>query len=367
MTRANARTRVSLPLAACVLAGSVATAQPPAAPSPAPAPEPQAAAASEATLPTQVFSGLMFGDYYYIAQNHRESIEQQNGFWLRRIFFTFDHTFSRTVTGRFRLEMNSPGDFTSRSNLTPYVKDAYIRVTRGRHAVTLGIQPTPTYEVVDALWGYRPVEKSVGDFQGFETTRDFGVSLSGPLTADRRASYTVQFGNGSNVGGEADQSKSVRGSVVYRARSGYVLEGYADFQDKAGEAYYATWKALAGRQATSYRVGAEFYQQGRRNAAGTATDYIEALSVFGAAKVGSVWLFGRVDRMFDVNLAGEKVTWVPFSDKAKSTYLLGGADFTVQKVLHLMPNVSFIRYDEPELGDRPTNDVQARLTFYFRW
>jgi hypothetical protein len=336
-------------------------------PAPAPAVPAQPAEAAAPAAPTQVFSGLMFGDYYYIAQNHRASIEKQHGFWMRRVFFTFDHGFSKSVTARVRLEMNSPGDFTSRSTLTPYVKDAYIRMARGRHSLTLGIQPTPTYEVVDALWGYRPVEKSLGDLQGFEATRDFGVGLAGPLTRDGRVSYVVQYGNGSNVGGEADQSKSVRGSVVFRARSGYLVEGYADYQDKPGEGDYFTWKALAGRSTATYRIGAEFYQQGRRNAAGTATENLEALSVFGALKLDELWVFGRVDRMFDPNLAGEKITWVPFSDEAKSTYLLGGVDLTVQNVLHVMPNVSFIRYDEPEQGARPDSDVQARLTFYFRW
>ena len=63
--------------------------------------------------PSWRISGLMFGDYYWFAADHRDVLEEQNGFWLRRIFLTYDQKFSEAFSTRVRLEMNSPGPTTT--------------------------------------------------------------------------------------------------------------------------------------------------------------------------------------------------------------------------------------------------------------
>ncbi len=90
--------------------------QPAPAPPPAPAPAP-AAKADEA--PAFKISGLAFGDYYYVAANHRDELVDQNGFWFRRIYLTYDHTLTKAFSLRVRLEMNSKGDFESSGVNTP--------------------------------------------------------------------------------------------------------------------------------------------------------------------------------------------------------------------------------------------------------
>jgi len=77
--------------------------------------------------PPYRFSGLMFGDFYYFSQDHDSTWENQQGFWFRRLYFTFDYTFTPNVSTRFRLEANSNGKLAGGS-LTPYVKDAYLRL-----------------------------------------------------------------------------------------------------------------------------------------------------------------------------------------------------------------------------------------------
>src|SRR5678815_3452026 len=73
-----------------------------------PDPPPPAAAA-----PPWRISGLVFGDYYYFAESPQAAFEKQHGLWLRRGYFTYDHTFSPAVTTRFRLEVNSNGRLVS--------------------------------------------------------------------------------------------------------------------------------------------------------------------------------------------------------------------------------------------------------------
>ena len=181
------------------------------APPPAPPPSPKA---EEAPAPAFKISGLVFGDYYDVAENHRDDLEGQNGFWIRRLYFTYDHTLSKALSLRVRLEANSKGDFKSTGVNTPYVKDAWLKWTFGAHALTVGLAPTPNIDFVDAFQGYRSVEKSPLDLYRWDSSRDLGLVLQGGLGKDRRTRYSVQFGDGSGTGSETDASKSVRGQLV---------------------------------------------------------------------------------------------------------------------------------------------------------
>ena len=108
------------------------------------------------------FSGLMFGDYYAVLSNHVPTFKNQNGFWFRRIYFTYDKPLSPAFTTRFRLEVNSAGDFGVTSvRMTPFVKDAYLKWTRTRHNIIFGLSPSPIFEISDRIWGFRSIEKSL--------------------------------------------------------------------------------------------------------------------------------------------------------------------------------------------------------------
>jgi hypothetical protein len=57
--------------------------------------------------PSGKFSGLMFGDYYWYFNRHQDGIspndptpvEGQHGLWFRRIYFTYDFTYSEKRRG----------------------------------------------------------------------------------------------------------------------------------------------------------------------------------------------------------------------------------------------------------------------------
>ena len=88
-------------------------------------------------------SGLMFGDYYYALKNHDATVKNNNGFWFRRIYFTYDNTLTEKISMRFRLEMNSPGDFKTSTTLIPFVKDAFLSAKVGKQTLMLGLISTP--------------------------------------------------------------------------------------------------------------------------------------------------------------------------------------------------------------------------------
>ena len=129
---------------------------------------PQSEEVPESKFPSGKISGLMFGDYYWYYRWHQDQIsdtnptavEGQHGLWFRRLYFTYDVAFSEKLNTRFRLEMNSNGEFTG-GDLVPYVKDAYLRWTyTGKQQLTLGIHPTLTFDWLEGFWGLRHIEKS---------------------------------------------------------------------------------------------------------------------------------------------------------------------------------------------------------------
>ncbi|HKZ32439.1 MAG TPA: hypothetical protein VJ648_08795 [Vicinamibacteria bacterium] len=230
------------------LTATAASSQTPAQ-SPPSAPAPPPAQAAEADVaPAFKISGLVYGDYYYVAANHRDELEGQNGFWLRRVYLTYDHTLSKAFSLRVRLEMNSKGDFESTGVNTPYLKDAWLKWARGAHALVFGMAPSPQIEFVEAFQGYRSIEKTPIDLYRWDSSRDLGVVLLGRFGRAQRTSYALQLGNGSGTGSEVDQSKSARAQLVHRFANGLVLEGYADWQDRPDGRDVSTLEAFAGWQ-----------------------------------------------------------------------------------------------------------------------
>ncbi|MFQ5641044.1 MAG: hypothetical protein ACE5IR_23955 [bacterium] len=312
-------------------------------------------------------SGYMFGDYYYMAGNHNEDLEGANGFWMRRIYVTYDKGLSDAFSMRFRIEMNSAGNFSSKSKLTPVVKDAYLKWTNGNHSIYLGISGTPTWGVVEKFWGYRSVEKTALDLQKFGSSRDFGIAFKGALDAKKHVNYHLQLGNGSSNSSENNDGKKAALSLSGKTANGFIVEGYVDFEERPGETNRYTLQGFAGYDNKSFRVGVQFAHQNRQ-VAGMDDMHMQIGSIFGAAKFSDkVWGFARVDRCFDPNPDGAKISYIPFDATTESTFLLAGLDFIPAKNVHLMPNVEAVLYDENGSGVSPDSDIIPRFTFYYKF
>ena len=255
---------------------ALAQGAPPAAPPPPAAPE------ATKTEPSWKISGLVYGDYYWLAADHREALEDQNGFWFRRIYLTYDHTFSKAFSARLRLEMNSPGDFSSSERMTPYVKDAWVKWTHGSHAVSFGLAPTPSFEFVESVWGYRSVEKTPLDLLRWDSSRDIGLLAQGALGG--RTRYSVQVGNGSGVNGETDRAKAFRGSQC-DTRSSRASPSRAMPTCRIARAPPVVYLAGLRRvRATGWPPGAHSSPSSSGGRRREATSTLDLVSVFGARK-----------------------------------------------------------------------------------
>ncbi|MGK7390782.1 MAG: hypothetical protein ACNS60_10530, partial [Candidatus Cyclobacteriaceae bacterium M2_1C_046] len=109
---------------------------------------------------TGTIKGTVFGDFYWIPLNHNAEFKGNNGFWFRRVRFTYDRELSDSFSSRFRLDMSSEGDFFTSSKIIPELKDAYLKWSNEQHSIYAGIASVPTWAVIEDVWGYRSVEKT---------------------------------------------------------------------------------------------------------------------------------------------------------------------------------------------------------------
>lgn len=312
------------------------------------------------------FSGYVFGDYYWAAASHQSGLENRNGFRIRRIYLTYERALYDNISTRLRLEMDQPGDFTTESKMTPVVKDAYLRWDTGGPTVYLGIASTPTWGLVEDVWGYRSIERSPLDLHDLGSSRDFGVEVTGSLLEDDRLHYDLMFANGSSNRAEINRGKKLMGSLGYDLTETLTFEVYGDWNDNpgAGDAY--TGQLFLGYQGERLRLGALAARQVQEQLGSDLERRVASL--FGSAAVTEhVSVLGRVDRMFDPNPAGPSIDYLPFAPANASTLLIGGIDVEPRENIHLMPNVEVIVYDESPAGERPATDVMPRMTFYYRF
>ncbi len=336
---------------------------------PAPAPTPPA---PPPPAPWKL-SGYVFGDYYYFAANNDARFDGQHGFWIRRAYLTYDHALSRTFTTRVRLEVTSNGKLSGGA-LTPYVKDAYLKWSfHGRQQVTLGIQPTLSFDYLESVWGLRHIEKTPLDLYRWDSSRDFGLTVAGPVNAANTVKYSAQFGNESSSNSETDTFKAVRAAARYEANPGFTVEGvFAQFH-RRHDADRMTAQVFAGYRSPTRRAGVQYARQWRRAARGTAANDVtlDIVSGFAVLDLEPVRhsIFLRVDRYAGACPDCSGIDYVPLSNGVPFTMVIAGYEHYLLPSVRIGPNVQYVTYGSPGAGrhPRPKDDWAVRATFYWVW
>lgn len=321
------------------------------------------------TQPTHRFSGVLFSDYYFVLNNHNEDLEGENGFWARRINFTYDNRLSQSVTTRFRLESNSPGDFSTNAKMEPFVKDLYLNwAMNENHVLIAGLSPTPTWGLVETIWGYRSVEKSPLDLYKLGSSRDFGIALRGKFGESGKLNYHAMFGNGSGTGAETNKWKKYMLSISWWFTDHLAFEVYGDYDRRTETNKRTTYQLLAGYVSDKVNIGAIYASQTRTEAISGASDDVLTLdvaSVFTNFKPSERWtIILRVDHVFDPNPKGPTIDYIPFSSEAGSTLMIFGFGYQPIPRIHIIPNIETVSYGEAEDGTTPDNDVIFRTTLH---
>jgi len=312
-------------------------------------------------------SGEAYADLYWVAENHDSALVDQNGAWFRRIYLTYDYKFDEEFSTRIRLEAASPGDFKSSDVMTTFIKDAYLKWQKSNQSILVGVQPTPTFGIIEDVWYYRSLERTAADLQRLASSRDLGLGFKGGVGPEQKIGYHVLFGNGSSTKAETDTKKKIMAALSYNFTKQLLVEVYGDYEDRVNDADRRTYQGYVAYRGDRFRAGALYMVQ-NRNTVGEDVE-LRILSVGAAGAVSDrVWLVGRVDRNFDPNPEGAKITFIPFDPTAANTFVIAAVDFRVRETVSVMPNVEIVVYDEPEAGGpTPDTDVIPRLTFFFRF
>jgi len=315
-------------------------------------------------------SGLVFGDYYGFIANHLSTFEDQHGLWIRRAYFTYDHTFSPLVTTRLRLEANSNGKLAGGA-ATPFIKDAYFKWTfHGRQQLTTGIQPSLTFDFIEGFWGLRHIEKTPLDLYRTDSSRDTGFTVAGPINAAATMRYAYQFGNESGNNGETDKFKAQRATFSYNKNPGFAVEGLWMHFDRANDADRETGQIFAGWRNTKGRVGFQYTLQRREpnNGVGSNID-LDITSFFGVYENPrrKVSFYVRVDRFADACTDCTGIDYLPIAGNAPFTFTLAGMEYFILPSVRVGPNFEYVAYRDPVAGAKPRNDTVARFTFYWVW
>ncbi|HVN47267.1 MAG TPA: hypothetical protein VMU30_00450 [Bacteroidota bacterium] len=356
------------------------------------------------------FSGYMFGDYYYnvgrdanfltLPGSNASPVGGQNfsAFQLRRAYLTYDNDISENFTSRFRLEADqgagtsstAAGDELVGGKIAPFVKDAYLtwkNVFTGSN-LTFGIQPTPAYEVSEAAWGYRSLEKTIMDLRGIVDSRDLGISLRGKITDDGMVNYWLMVGNGAGTSKpEYDLYKRYYAHIQIKPTTNLQATVYADFKDAAGSVNSYTKSSINTSTMTealfigysepySYNIGAEVFMQSASNALKDtlSKSYLSknqmGFSVFGSVTIIPELAFvARYDNYAPSTDDNGKdplhVTASVANANLSRNYVIAGLSWKVDKNVSIIPNVLYETYETPKNGASIDPSVTARVTMYY--
>jgi hypothetical protein len=322
--------------------------------------------------------GYMATEYYYLFSHHTGSIDDggfqgRHGLWFRRIYFTYNNKLSDSIKMRLRLEVNSPGDFTTSSTLDPYVKDAYLSFSLGGGAnLIAGIQGPPSFEQEESYWGWRPLEKTPLDLYKWTSSRDFGVSLKG----GKSLLYHLMFANGSSNKAETNNGKKVFGSLGYKS-GGIFVEAMAQYERAKTGDDDLILKGFGAYKGDWGRIGVMYAFRDYKAEDKDSLAY-SIFSVFAVINVGEkMELIGRYDMNFGEGyrqkFGGSGIDYVPFADNHEFSFIIGALSYQVVKNVWLIPNIKYAFYKENgDLKDtpgyeKPGNDFYGYFTLYFKF
>ena len=320
-----------------------------------------ALADQQGSAPELDFGGLVFGDAYYLPSNHLPEGEDAAGLVMRRLYLTLDVDFSERWFGRVRWEQNQSGEFETYT-FDGGFKDLYLGVNLGRHKLIAGLTSTPTFDVIERIWGARYLMRTPMDLQGV-ASRDTGVFAAGPLNSSGSRSYRAMWALPVDFGKDSDPNERWMGAVGWEPAPGWTLDFYTSYEPRKGPRDRTTAQAFAAYEGEALRWGLLYSNQDRQE-----DPPLELASVFVVTDLDEKnSLLGRIDRLIEPSPRGNDIAYIPFDPSARATLYLGAWERKLTPGLTLTPNVIAIRYDRNDSGERPETDLYVRLTLYWRF
>lgn len=323
--------------------------------------------ASAQNLPK--FSGLFFGDYYYILNHDAANTvnptsnygvagalqKDMQAFTYRRIYLTADYDVAQDFSARFRLESDPSASNLGNGKLSTMVKDAFINwknVTDGGNII-IGLQGTPDINMAEGIFGYRSLEKTIQDLHGISASRDLGVSYNQKFSDAFTAGLLLGNNSGNSV--PTTKYKATYLYLQFNPMKELTILLNGQYNGVGVSTYNRAGDVIVNYANSSFSLGAQYFMDGINNAGGSTT------------KKNGLSLNGWVGLMDNLRLVARYDMYTPNADTKNTSYatsvqnlILGALDWSVRKNVHLMPNVEYVAYGL----SGSSADVIARATFY---
>lgn len=302
--------------------------------------------------------GLLFGDLYYVPSHHTADGDGAAGAVIRRGYLTFDAASGPYWFGRLRFQINQSGAFEDYS-FDAQTKDLYLGRRLGDHKLIAGLAATPTFDLIESIWGLRYVARTPLDLQGV-ASRDTGLFASGPLGASSTWSYRAMYAPPVDFGADGNENRRWMGALTWQPATVWTVDLYADHEPADGPHDRLTLQGFVAYQTEKLRWGLQYSNQDRQQ-----DPPLELASGFVVVRLDNrKSLYARVDRLFEPSPKGDGIAYLPYDPSARATTLFTGVEFRLKDYLRLTPNVVYTRYDENDQGDRPRSDLHLRLTLF---
>ena len=301
---------------------------------------------------------LLFGDLYHVASHHLPEGDGATGVVVRRGYLTFNADFNENWFGRLRFELNQDGEFESYGFEVDF-KDLYVGSSIGNHRWIAGLQPTLTFDVVEAHWGLRSLMRTPMDLQGVPS-RDTGLAFRGPLNDSGSWTYRAMLGLGVEFGNESGDGGKWMGALNHQINDEWMLDFYFDYEKLSGPRDRTTLQAFAGYETDEFRFGALYSHQDRES-----DPRLELASLHAIKQLGeNSSLIGRIDWIIEPSPKGNNISYIPFDPSAPATMYVAGYEHRFNEQVRLTPNIIYTHYGRNDEGERPESDFHLRLTLF---
>ena len=317
-----------------------------------------APASGAGDFPAFDVGGLLFGDLYHVPSHHSSAGDGAMGAVVRRAYLTFNADFSEQWFGRLRFELNQSGEFET-YDFDTQAKDLYLGRKWGRHKMTLGLLSTPTFDVIESIWGMRYLARTPMDLQGV-ASRDTGLAMQGPLNPSGTFSYRAMYGAPVDFGSDGNDRERWLGALGWQPTKRWTFDFYADYEAIDGPRDRSTMQVFVAYQVDRWRWGLQYSNQDRQ-----ADPPLELASTFLVGRLSErASLVGRVDRLLEPSPKGDGISYLPMDPSARATMIFAGVEFRLNPHLALTPNAVVTTYDRNDQGVRPETDIYLRLTLF---
>ena len=159
--------------------------------------------------------GVTYFDYY-------SNTEKASGFNFQRQYFGYGGDVSDQVSFKILFDV---GRSDSDTRLTTYLKKAQVNYKSSFGKFNFGLIGMNTYAVQESNWGYRFIEKSAIDKNGFSSTADIGVGFSRSLIDNLNLSLLIVNGEGFKTP-QSDKFQKIVFNVTYGESNLNKNDGY---------------------------------------------------------------------------------------------------------------------------------------------